>query len=82
MYGYAEEGGYMVSFDHSKLKGRIREKGETLESLEKKVGTCQRSLSRKWNGKGRFTDAEIYILCVILDIPMSEVGAYFFAPKV
>lgn len=69
-------------FDHSKLKGRAREKSETVKTLSSKLGISQRTLSNKWNGKNCFTDVEIYGLCAILDISISETGAYFFAPKV
>lgn len=67
-------------FDHSKLKGRCKEKGETLDSLSKKLGLSSKALSNKWNGKSCFTDIEIYALKSILDI--DEVDLYFFTPKV
>ena len=69
-----------VLFDHSKLKGKCREKGETLESLARKTGLSARTLSKKWNGKSSFTDVEIYMLKALLDL--ENVEAYFFAPKV
>jgi len=71
-----------ILFDHSKLKGRAREKGETVQTLSSKIGISMKSLSNKWNGKFCFSDVEIYALCVILDIASDEVSAYFFAPKV
>ena len=70
----------MASFDHAKLKGLCREKGETLESLSKKLGVSVRALSNKWNGKTSFTDIEIYALKNILDI--DDIIPYFFTPKV
>lgn len=69
-------------FDHSKLKGRAREKGETVKTLTSKMGISEKSLSNKWNGKTCFTDVEMYALCVILDIPLNETSLYFFVPRV
>jgi len=69
-------------FDHSKLKGRAREKGETVKTLTSKMGISEKSLSNKWNGKTCFTDVEMYALCAILDIPLNETSLYFFVPRV
>lgn len=69
-------------FDHSKLKGRAREKGETVKTLTSKLGISEKTLSNKWNGKNCFTDVEMYALCAILDIPLVEASSYFFVPKV
>ena len=71
-----------ILFDHSKLKGRAREKNETVQTLSAKLGVSPKSVTNKWNGKNCFTDVEIYALCAILDIRYDEVGAYFFAPTV
>ena len=57
-----------VNLDFSKLKGLVREKGETLLSI-----------SQKWNGKGYFNSAEIFALKVLLDI--DNVTPYFFEQK-
>lgn len=66
-------------FDHSKLKGLAREKGETVVSLSKKLGITSTTLSKKWNGKSCFNDVEIYALCVYLGI--DDPRPYFFTIK-
>ena len=70
----------MAAFDHSKLKGLCREKGETVESLAKRLGITTTTLSKKWNGKSNFSDAEIFTLKVLLGI--EDLEPYFFTPKV
>ncbi len=70
----------MASFDHAKLKGLCREKGETLESIAKLLGITTPTMSKKWNGKSYFTDAEIFALMTRLGIDNPE--PYFFTPKV
>ncbi len=68
-----------MAFDYSKLKGLARQKGETLETIEKKTGIKSQTMSMKWNGRSHFTDVEIYALKVLLDI--DDVDEYFFTPK-
>lgn len=70
----------MAAFDHSKLKGLCREKGETVETLAKKLGITTTTMSRKWNGKSSFTDVEILALKCYLGI--ENVEPYFFTLKV
>lgn len=69
-----------VGFDHSKLKGICRERGETLETLSQKLGISKHTLSNKWNGKTAFTDAEIFALKCYLGI--NDLVPYFFTPNV
>ena len=58
-----------VPFNYSKLKGRAREKGMTLEKIHEETGISISSLSDKWNGKRFFKK--------LLDL--ESVDAYFFA---
>lgn len=72
-------------FDYSKLSGRIKEKQKTREELRKITGIPSSTLSTKTNnskGNSYFSPVEIYGLSVALDIPNSEIGTYFFTPKV
>ena len=64
-------------FDYSKLKGRAREKGLTLEKIQKTTGISMRTLSDKWNGKRYFNQAEMYALKKALDLEC--IDDYFFA---
>ncbi len=78
----SRKGGKMareVNLDFSKLKGLVRERGETLLSIEKKTGINRNTISQKWNGKGYFNSAEIFALKVLLDI--DNVTPYFFEQK-
>lgn len=75
-----QKGGEMASFDHSKLKGLAREKGETVESLSRLLGVSMKTLSAKWNGKSSFSDIEIYALAKYFGI--SDLEPYFFTPRV
>lgn len=63
-------------FNYAKLKGRAREKGYTLQTIEKETGISVRTLSDKWNGKRQFNQAEMYALKRLLEL--ESVDAYFF----
>lgn len=65
-----------VQYNYSKLKGRIRERGETLKTLSAQTGISVRSLSDKWNGKSYFTQPEMSALKRVLKL--ESVDAYFF----
>lgn len=73
-----EKGGNMgkAPFDYSKLKGRAREKGMTLEKIQQRTGIKMRTLTDKWNGRGYFNQAEMYALKQLLDL--ESIDAYFF----
>jgi transcriptional regulator with XRE-family HTH domain len=60
------------------VKGRIRAKGYTLESLAKEIVTSPTTLSQKLNGKRYFTVHDIVKLSKILDIKSEDIGNYFF----
>lgn len=66
-------------YDYSKLKGKAREKGETLETIQRKTGISARTLSAKWNGKGVFNQAEMAALKSLLEL--ESVDEYFFTQK-
>ena len=69
-------------FDYSKLLGRIRECGFTQESLAKHINIANSSMCLKLNNKAHFRHSEIFLICEALKIASSEVGVYFFTPKV
>lgn len=68
-----------MKFNHSKLLGRIRECGFTHEQLAKAIGITKATLSAKLNGHFYFLAKEMYAICDVLNIPISEIGEYFFA---
>ena len=67
------------SYDYSKLTGRAREKGMTLEQIQAATGINVRTLVDKWNGKGRFNQTEMAALKKALDL--ESIDAYFFTEK-
>lgn len=75
-----------VAFDFSKLRGRIVERfGSGLALCQsQKVDMTPAALSERLNNRIPFKAPEIYALCApdVLDIPGSEIDAYFFTPEV
>ena len=71
-----------VKFDYSKLLGRIKEYGFTQEIIASEIGMSVSTLSFKLNNKAFFTQKEIKKICDLLEIETTEVGVYFFTPKV
>ena len=52
----------------NKLRGRMIEKGETYESLAKKLNITKNTLYNKANGISSFTTDEAEMICDILHI--------------
>lgn len=67
-----------MSFDYSKLRGRIIEKYGSCGEFAKAVGWSINTLSRKLNHHTRFSTDDIENLTRMLKIPESEIPAYFF----
>ena len=63
-------------YNYSKLLGRIKEKGFTLEALAKKIGLNVSTLSKKLNNKSEFHQDEIKKICRVIE--MCDIGTYFF----
>ncbi len=61
----------------NKLKGKMREKGETYRSMSKKVGIPLNTLNNKLNGYSTFDISEAVLVCSVLDIDLNEIS-YFF----
>ena len=66
-------------YDYAKLLGRIKEYGYTQETLAKAVHISPTSLNLSLNSKRPFRQEEIRRSCLLLDIPLQEVGIYFFS---
>lgn len=69
-------------YDYSKLLGRIAEKQRTRGECAVIAGMSKTSIYKKLASKTEFTQGEILDLAIDLDIPLEEVGAYFFTLKV
>ena len=68
-----------MKFNYSKLLGRMRECGFTQEQLAKAIGINKATLSAKLNNRFSFSQEEILAICKLLNIPVSEIGDYFYA---
>ena len=71
-----------MSFDYSKLKGRIVEKFGNQIMFAKAMGCSERTLSLKLNNKVPWKQSEMYKAISLLDIADKEVQEYFFTIKV
>ena len=71
-----------MSYDYSKLKGRIAEKCGTQTALAKEIGWSERTLSLKLNGKIAFSQSDIEDMMRVLDIKRKDIQAYFFTVDV
>lgn len=71
-----------MSYDYSKLNGRIVEKCGTQNAFAKSIGLSERTVSLKLNNKIAWKQTEIQKCMDILDIDTDEIQHYFFAIKV
>ena len=67
-----------MSFDYSKLLGRIKERGYTQETLAKHIAMSESTLSQKLNNKTPFKQRDIREISDALEISSNDIGAYFF----
>ncbi len=70
-------------FDFSKLRGRIKEKLGSEANFAEKIQISPASLSSKFNNRSDFSASEISRASDedVLDIPINEIGEYFFKKK-
>ena len=68
-----------MSFDYSKLDGRITEKFGTRGAFAKALGVSERTMSLKMSGKVSWKQSEISATCVLLEIKTCDIPLYFFA---
>jgi len=71
-----------VTFDYSKLRGKIKEVFGTQAAFAAEVPMSTVSLSEKLNNKVQFSQKEIDKACDLLQIAKEEIPIYFFTPKV
>lgn len=71
-----------MSFEYSKLLGKIVEVYGTRRAFSKALSVTENTLSLKLSGKRSFTQPEIDKACSLLGIQSKEIPAYFFAHKV
>lgn len=71
-----------MSFDYSKLRGRIVEKFGTLENFSKEVKISNHTISKYMNNKIPWKQTNINKAVQVLEIPPEEISSYFFTLNV
>ena len=71
-----------MSFDYSKLRGKIREKLQTQDRLASLMDISATSLSLKLSNQSQFKQSEIAKMVDLLNINEDEISDYFFKQKV
>lgn len=69
-------------YKYNKLRGKNVEKYGTQERFAEAIGISENSLSKKMNGKTGISQSDMSLWGILLDIPVSEYGVYFFTQKV
>ena len=69
-------------FDYSLLKKKIKGVFGTCKYFAKAMGISLATLSDKLNNKVQFKQNEINLACKLLNIDVSDIPLYFFAPLV
>lgn len=72
----------IITFDYSKLLGRIKEKYGTHEKFAAAIGISRTALSQRLNNRVQFTPLEMRKIAKLLDIGEKEYYAFFFTEKV
>ena len=75
-------GGENMSFNYSKLRGKIVEKFGTQGCFAKELGVSERTLSLKLNNRIFFSQDEIAKMSDLLNINPNEIQDYFFEKEV
>ena len=68
-------------YDYSKLKGRIYEKFGSLSAFIDKIDISSVAFYNKLGNKNDITRHDMTLWGELLEIDVSEYGAYFFVPK-
>lgn len=66
-------------YTYQKLRGRIVEKYGTQERFAEAINISSVALSKKMQCKTMFSQKDINLWCKLLDIPVEQIGDYFFA---
>lgn len=70
-----------MEYDYSKLRGRIIEKFGTIGNFQKHLDVSNVVVSKKMNNKVRLSHDDITQWAELLEIPMDQIGVYFFTRK-
>ena len=66
-----------MSFNYSKLRGRIYEKYTTMSKFAEALGKSKQIVSLKMNGEVKFNQEDIATWSRLLDIPPEQYGLFF-----
>lgn len=72
----------MRRYDYSKLRGRIKEKLGTEYEFASRIGRSANYVSKVFRNGTYFSQEDITLGAKVLDIPVNEIGVYFFALEV
>ena len=67
-----------MSFNYSKLRGKIKEKFATQSAFAKELGISSVSLSAKLNNRVEFSQMEMDKCCELLVIPKDFIPIFFY----
>lgn len=70
-----------MEYDYSKLRGRIIEKFGTIGNFQKHLDVSNVVVSKKMNNRVRLSHDDITQWADLLEIPMEQIGVYFFTRK-
>lgn len=73
---------HSITFDYSKLLGRIIEIYGSHYKFAKQLGISTHSLSMRLNGHIAWRDVEIYKSIELLNLKADDIDKYFFKQKV
>lgn len=79
------KGGYKlndITFDYSKLRGRIREILGTQNNFADAIGLGRVSVSQRLNNQLEFSQKEMFDSAEALHFPKSQIPEYFFTINV
>jgi transcriptional regulator with XRE-family HTH domain len=76
------KGGFILAFDYSKLKGKIKEICGTQDEFARQIGIGRVSLSQRLNNYLDFSQNEIKRACEVLELADVDIPLYFFTQGV
>lgn len=69
-------------FDTTKLRAKMVEKFHSVSKFATHMGVAVQTVIAKLNGKREITKSDVCEWSAALEIPVDEIGVYFFTPKV
>lgn len=68
----------MSEVTYPKLRGKMAEEGVSQIMIAEVLGISQQAMTSKMNNRISFSQKDMVKICKILNIPIEEVGRYFF----